>query len=367
MKFTITREALLSSLQMISGVVEKRQTMPVLANVLLDADQEKLTITGTNMEVELVAAISEVDVQQPGRITVPAKKFTDICRSLPDQASIDVEVKESRLNVHFGKSHFVLSTLPADHFPNVEEEAGSVKLDLPQKELKRLIDATAFAMAQQDVRYYLNGMLIELSDEGLKAVATDGHRLALAGVAIATGISEKRQPIVPRKGVLELARLLSDTDEHCSIIFGDNHVRASVGHFTFTSKLIDGKFPDYQRVIPRGGDKTMIADRLLLKGVLQRASILSHESIRGIRLQFEPGELKVFANNPDQEEAEDSLEVDYDFEAIQIGFNVGYLIDVLNVLDDNLVKITISNANSSALVEGMETSDALYVVMPMRL
>ncbi len=367
MKFTITREALLSSLQMISGVVEKRQTMPVLANVLLDVDQEKLTITGTNMEVELVASIKEVDVQVPGRITVPAKKFTDICKSLPDQASIDVEVKESRLNVHFGKSHFVLSTLPADHFPNVEDEAGSIKLDLPQKELKRLIDATAFAMAQQDVRYYLNGMLIELSEEGLKAVATDGHRLALAGIAIKTGVTEKRQPIVPRKGVLELVRLLADTEEHCSLIFGENHVRASVGHFTFTSKLIDGKFPDYQRVIPRGGDKTMVADRQLLKGVLQRASILSHESIRGIRLQFEPGELKVFANNPDQEEAEDSLEVEYDFEAIQIGFNVGYLIDVLNVLDDNLVKMTISNANSSALVEGMETSDALYVVMPMRL
>ncbi|WP_020409155.1 DNA polymerase III subunit beta [Hahella ganghwensis] len=367
MKFTITREALITSLQMISGVVEKRQTMPVLANVLLDASEDKLTVTGTNMEVELVAQIAEVNIQQPGRITVPAKKFTDICRSLPDQANIDVEVKDSRLNVHFGKSHFVLSTLPADHFPNVEEEAGSIKLELPQKELKRMIDATAFAMAQQDVRYYLNGMLMELSNDGLKAVSTDGHRLAMAGIATKTSVEDKRQPIVPRKGVLELARLLSDTEETCTVIFGDNHVRAVVGHYTFTSKLIDGKFPDYQRVIPRGGDKTMIADRQLLKGVLQRASILSHESIRGVRLQFEPGELKVFANNPDQEEAEDSLEVDYDFEPMQIGFNVGYLIDVLNVLDDNLIKMTLSNANSSALVEGMETSDALYVVMPMRL
>ncbi|MDG9666494.1 DNA polymerase III subunit beta [Hahella sp. CR1] len=367
MKLTITREALVTSLQMISGVVEKRQTMPVLANVLLDARDGKLVITGTNMEVELVAEISDVNIEHESRITVPAKKFTDICRALPEGAAIGIELKDGRLNVRYGSSHFILSTLPAEHFPNVEEEPESVKVMLPQRELKRLIDATAFAMAQQDVRYYLNGMLMELDEQGLRAVATDGHRLALANVSLQTGVSEKRQPIVPRKGILELGRLLSDTDESCTLVFGDNHVRASVGHFTFTSKLIDGKFPDYQRVIPRSGDKVMIADRVLLKGVLSRASILSHESIRGVRLQFEDGLLKVFANNPDQEEAEDSLEVVYPHEALQIGFNVGYLIDVLNALDDEQVKVTLSNANSSALVEGVDTRDAVYVVMPMRL
>ncbi len=367
MKFSIKRESLLTPLQMIAGVVEKRQTMPVLANVLLDVGQDSLVVTGTNTEVELVARISDVTVDQEGSITVPARKFFDICRSLPDNAELQIEVKDSRLTVHFGKSHFVLSTLPAEHFPNVEEEQGSTSISLPQKELKRLIDATAFAMAQQDVRYYLNGMLLELHEEGLRSVATDGHRLALAGIALNTGITEKRKPIVPRKGILELARLLGDVETTCSLVFGDNHVRATVNEYTFTSKLIDGKFPDYQRVIPRGGDKVMTADRLLLKDVLSRASILSHESIRGVRLQFEPGELKVFANNPDQEEAEDSLEVEYDFSSLQIGFNVSYLIDVLNVLSDNLVKFTLANGNSSVLVEGMETSDAVYVVMPMRL
>jgi DNA polymerase III subunit beta len=367
MKFSIKREALLTSLQMITGVVEKRQTMPVLANVLMEVENEMLVITGTNMEVELVAELKDVEVKQSGRITVPAKKFFDICKSLADDALLTIEVEESRLNVRCGKSHFLLSTLPADHFPNIEEEEGSVRISLQQKELKHLINATAFAMAQQDVRYYLNGMLIELHSEGLKTVTTDGHRLALAGISINTGIDGKKQPIVPRKGILELVRLLEDTEEECSLVFGNSHVRAIINHYTFTSKLIDGKFPDYQRVIPRGGDKIMIADRLAMKDVLSRASILSHESMKGVRLLFEPGKLSVFANNPEQEAAEDSLEVEYNFVSLQIGFNVGYLIDVLNVLDDNLVKLTISNSDSSALLEGVETTDVLYVVMPMRL
>lgn len=367
MKFLIVREVLLTSLQMITGVVEKRQTMPVLANVLLDASDNKLVIIGTNMEVELIAGLSNIDISDNGRITVPAKKFFDICKSLPESALISVELKDARVSIRFGKSHFVLSTLPADHFPNVEEEQGSNRIVLPQRDLKRLIEATAFAMAQQDVRYYLNGMLMELHSEGLRTVTTDGHRLAMAGIVLKTVVNETRQVIVPRKGILELARLLDDSEDDCTIIFGENHIRAVVNQYTFTSKLIDGKFPDYQRVIPRGGDKTMIADRLALKEVLVRASILSHESIRGVRLNFEQGELKVYANNTDQEESEDSLEVEYSFENVQIGFNVSYLVDVLNVLEDNFVKVTIANSSSSALLEGVESQDAVYVVMPMRL
>lgn len=367
MKFSISRNALFRSLQTISSVVEKRQTMPVLANVLLVVEEDHLVITGTNAEVELIARIDEIAVTQAGAVTVPGKKLFDICRSFPEDATINMELIESRVSVKVSKSQFLLATLPAEHFPAIEDAEGSIKVAVSQKELKRVIDATSFAMAQQDVRYYLNGMLLELQSEGLRAVTTDGHRLALAGMKIANGSDDKFQLIVPRKGILELGKLLEDSDEECNLVFSSKHLRAEIGHFTFTSKLIDGKFPDYQRVIPRGGDKVMIADRFEMKEVLSRTSILSHESIRGVRLFLEKGELKVFANNPDQEEAEDSMSVDYQFDNLQIGFNVSYLIEVLSVISDNLVKMTFSNANNSALLEGIESSDALYVVMPMRL
>ena len=367
MKLTISREALLTPLQSIAGVVERKQTMPVLSNVLLVAEDNHLTLTGTNMEVELVARITPVHVDQPGAITVPARKLSDICRALGDEAPIELALEGDRMHLRCGASHFTLSTLPAQHFPNVEDEEASVRLDVPQKELGRMFEATAFAMAQQDVRYYLNGLLLEVSPEFLRTVATDGHRLAMAHFDMATGVEEDRQVIVPRKGVLELARLLDDVETPATLVIGDNHLRVTVGSYTFTSKLIEGKFPDYNRVIPRGGDKIVLADRATLKNTLQRAGILSHENIRGVRLHLSPGKLEVFANNPDQEQAEDALSVEYQGEALQIGFNVGYLVDVMNALDDDQVRLTLSNPNSSALVESDNDRRSLYVVMPMRL
>ncbi|GGC66677.1 DNA polymerase III subunit beta [Marinobacter halophilus] len=367
MKLTISRESLITPLQSIAGVVEKKQTMPVLSNVLLEAEDNTLTLTGTNMEVELVGRVTPVHVDQPGRITVPARKLSDICRALGDDAPIDLALEGDRLHVRAGNSHFTLSTLPAEHFPNVEDEPESFRLELPQKELGRMLDATAFAMAQQDVRYYLNGLLLEVDSGHVRVVATDGHRLAMAHCDMQTGCPEPRQVIVPRKGVLELARLLDDVESPVTLVIGDNHLRATVGAYTFTSKLIEGKFPDYNRVIPRGGDKFVLADRSTLKNTLQRAGILSHENIRGVRLNLSPGQLQVIANNPDQEQAEDTLPVDYQGESLQIGFNVGYLIDVMNALDDAQVKLTLSNPNSSALIEAENDNSCLYVVMPMRL
>mgnify|MGYP001027059830 CR=1 FL=1 len=367
MKLTISRESLLTPLQSIAGVVEKKQTMPVLSNVLLVAEDNTLTLTGTNMEVELVARITPVHIDQPGRITVPARKLADICRALGEESPIELDQQGDRLHLRCGKSHFTLATLPAEHFPNVEDEVESFRLELPQKELGRMFQSTAFAMAQQDVRYYLNGLLLEVAADHVRTVATDGHRLAMAHQDIETGCSEARQVIVPRKGVLELARLLDDVDTPVTLVIGDNHLRATVGSYTFTSKLIEGKFPDYNRVIPRGGDKIVLADRMTLKNTLQRAGILSHENIRGVRLNLAPNELQVFANNPDQEQAEDALPVDYQGETLQIGFNVGYLIDVMNALDDDQVKVTLSNPNSSALIESQTDARCLYVVMPMRL
>ncbi|PAV26884.1 DNA polymerase III subunit beta [Tamilnaduibacter salinus] len=367
MKLTISRESLLAPLQSITGVVERKQTMPVLSNVLLVADDNSLTLTGTNMEVELVGRIQPVHVDQPGRITVPARKLSDICRALGEEAPIELALEGDRLHLRSGASHFTLSTLPAEHFPNVEEDAESFRLEIPQKDVRHMLEATGFAMAQQDVRYYLNGLLLEVSPDNLRAVATDGHRLALSGLDMATGIEEPRQLIVPRKGVMELVRLLDDVETPATLVFGDNHLRVTAGAYTFTSKLIEGRFPDYNRVIPRGGDKQMVADRATLKNTLQRAGILSHENIRGVRLNLTPGQLQIFANNPDQEQAEDALSVDYDGEELQIGFNVGYLVDVLNAVDEDQVLMTLSDANSSALMQAQHDEKSLYVVMPMRL
>jgi DNA polymerase-3 subunit beta len=367
MKLTISRESLLTPLQSISGVVERKQTMPVLSNVLLEAEENTLTLTGTNMEVELVARVTPVHVDQPGRITVPARKLSDICRALGDEAPIELSLEGDRLHLRCGASHFTLSTLPAEHFPNVEDDAESFRLELPQKELERMLDATAFAMAQQDVRYYLNGLLLEVDSGHVRTVATDGHRLAMARLAMDTGCANPLQVIVPRKGVLELARLLEDVETTVTLVIGDNHLRATIGAYTFTSKLIEGKFPDYNRVIPRGGDKVVVADRTTLKNTLQRAGILSHENIRGVRLSLSPNQLEIFANNPDQEQAEDALPVEYQGESLQIGFNVGYLVDVMGALDDDQVQITLSNPNASALIEGPADDRCLYVVMPMRL
>lgn len=367
MKLTITREEILSPLQIISGVVERKQTMPVLSNILIEAQPGRLTLTGTNMEVELVCTLDSADIQKAGRITVPARKLSDICRSLPVDAMVELSLEGEKMHLRSGKSHFTLATLPAEQFPNTEESNHDLALSFAQKDFKHMLDATSFAMAQQDVRYYLNGMLLEIGNQYVRMVATDGHRLAMSSLATDQAIESEKQVIVPRKGIIELGRLLSDSNEEITISISDNHIFSTIGNFKFTSKLIDGKFPDYNRVIPKGGDKVMVADRNALKSMLSRASILSHENIRGIQLHLSQNQLQVFANNPEHEQAEDCLEVGYSGEDLQIGFNVSYLIDAMNVLSSENVKITMLNANSSALIESLDDDGSLYVIMPMRL
>ncbi|MDN6180907.1 MAG: DNA polymerase III subunit beta [Halomonas subglaciescola] len=367
MKFSISREALLRPLTLVAGVVERRQTLPVLANVLIEVDGDQVALTGTDLEVELIGRTVASSVEQQGAATVPARKLMDICKSLPDQADIQLAVEEGRAVLKSGRSRFTLSTLPVAEFPNIEEADASQELSVPRGTLKHLIESTAFAMAQQDVRYYLNGMLLEMQSHLLRAVATDGHRLAMCSRELDVNVAEPQKLIVPRKGILELSRLLDDSDEPVSLTLGASHVRAHTGDFTFTSKLIDGKFPDYERVVPRGGDKVMLAERAELRRVLSRTAILSNEKYRGVRLYLEAGNLKVMANNPEQEEAEESVAVEYDGPAMEMGFNVGYLIDVLGVLDEDRVQMTLADPNSSALLEEPGGGDALYVVMPMRL
>lgn len=367
MHFTIQREALLKPLQLVAGVVERRQTLPVLSNVLLVVQGQQLSLTGTDLEVELVGRVTLDDAAEPGEITVPARKLMDICKSLPGDALIDIRLDEHKVLIKSGRSRFTLSTLPANDFPTVEEGPGSLGFSVEQGKLRRLIERSSFAMAQQDVRYYLNGMLLEVSNGMLRTVATDGHRLAMCSMQAGIEQADRHQVIVPRKGILELARLLTEQDAEVSIMLGQHHVRATTGEFTFTSKLVDGKFPDYERVLPRGGDKLVIGDRQQLREAFSRTAILSNEKYRGIRLQLESGLLKIQANNPEQEEAEEEVAVDYSGGSLEIGFNVSYLLDVLGVMTTERIRLILSDANSSALLQEFDNDDSAYVVMPMRL
>lgn len=367
MQFTIQREALLKPLQLVAGVVERRQTLPVLSNVLLAVDGNQLSLTGTDLEVELVGRIALEEASEAGEITVPARKLMDICKSLPDDASLSFRVEEGKALIKAGRSRFTLATLPAADFPNVEDGPGAMSFAVGQNKLRRLIERTSFAMAQQDVRYYLNGMLLEINRGQLRAVATDGHRMAMCTVDANIEYQDRYQLIVPRKGILELARLLAEADDLVGITLGTHHIRATTGDFTFTSKLVDGKFPDYERVLPRGGDKVVIADRQSLRNAFARTAILSNEKYRGIRLMLSDALLKIQANNPEQEEAEEELAVDYSGSPLEIGFNVSYLLDVMNVLGHEQAKIILADANSSTLIQEADNDDSLYVVMPMRL
>jgi DNA polymerase-3 subunit beta len=365
MKFSISRDALLKPLNLVAGVVERRQTLPILSNVLLSLEGKKLSLTGTDLEVELVGRVELDSAGVDGEITVPARKLVDICKSLPDGSTIELNIESGKAMVKAGRSRFTLSTLAATEFPSVEEGVGELALDLPQTTVKRLIERTAFAMAQQDVRYYLNGMLLELKSGRLRMVATDGHRLALCTAPEPVSAGDA-SVIIPRKGVLELSRLL-EGEESISLVIGSNHVRASNPQFTFTSKLVDGKFPEYERVLPKSPDKTVIGDRLELKQAFARTAILSNEKYRGVRLKLSNDTLDIMANNPEQEQAEEVVAVDYKGDKLEVGFNVSYLLDVLSVLDGKQVRMSLADSSSSALLEEAEAGDSLYVVMPMRL
>jgi DNA polymerase-3 subunit beta len=366
MKIIAKREAILTPLQTVIGVVERRQTMPVLANVLLAAKGGRLSITATDLEVELVAT-SEVDVQRAGDVTVPGRKLLDICRALPEGVEITLTLEGERMVVRAKKSRFTLSTLPAAEFPTVEEINAGETLSVPLTDLRRLLEKTHFSMAQQDVRYYLNGMLLETAAKLLRSVATDGHRLALCEIEVGSGVANGQQVIVPRKGVLELQRIVSGNSGNAEIAVGSNHFRVQIGEVRLTSKLIDGRFPDYSRVIPVEPPRQVRAVREDLRHALQRAAILSNEKYRGIRFALKPGALTIQAHNPEQEEAEEEVEVNYDGDDLEIGFNVNYLLDALAAIEGNEVTIGLTDGNSSCLITADSDATSRFVVMPMRL
>lgn len=366
MKLQIQREDLLAPLQKIIGAVEKRQTMPALSNILMKASGNKLTMTATDLEIELVSEIG-IKADEGGETTLPARKLLEICKSLPADAVISIDADAEKAIVKSGRSRFSLATLPADDFPVLDSISVNAEFTLPSKTLKELIDKTAFAMALQDVRYYLNGLLLEVGNGTIRAIATDGHRLAYCEKQVEISMDDIRQVIVPRKGVQELVRLLNESEEPVTLQLGSNHIRAIFDDTRFTSKLIDGRFPDYNRVIPDNGDNVITADRENLRQALVRASILSNEKYRGIRLIADKDLLQLQAQNPDQEEADVELEIDYQGDPLEIGFNVNYMLDVLNVSGSGMVQATMRDSSSSCLLTYPDQSDCKYVIMPMRL
>ena len=366
MRFSLQREVFLKPLAQVVNVVERRQTLPVLANLLVQVKDGQLSLTGTDLEVEMVSRVAVEDADD-GETTIPARKLFDIVRALPDGSKVTVGQTSDKVTVQAGRSRFTLASLPANDFPSIDEVEATERVRVPEATMKELIERTAFAMAQQDVRYYLNGLLFDLREDTLRCVATDGNRLALCEAPYEGSTQTKRQIIVPRKGVTELQRLLEGGDRELELEMGRGHVRVKRDDVTFTSKLIDGRFPDYEAVIPIGADKEVRIDREVLRASLQRAAILSNEKYRGVRIEVSPGQLKISAHNPEQEEAQEEVEADTRVDDLAVGFNVNYLLDALSALRDEQVVLALRDANSSALVREASNDKCRHVVMPLRL
>ena len=361
------RDNILMPLQSVCGIVEKRHTLPILSNVLIEKSGDQLTLLATDIEIQIRTHTSGTEGPEKTAVTVGARKLQDILRSLPDSAEISLELNDKRLQVRSGKSRFNLQTLPAEDYPRMTQgESEQAGFQLTQKQFKRLIGLVQYAMAQQDIRYYLNGLLLIVTGDEIRVVATDGHRLAYANEKLSKTLP-RTEVILPRKTVLELSRLLEDNDEELDIRLSPNQAVFRFGDIELVSKLIDGKFPDYERVIPQGHNKVITVPRTVLLQSLHRAAILTNEKFRGVRVVLAAGTLKIISSNSDQEEAQEELEVSYDAEALDIGFNVTYLLDVLNNVSNEQIEIRLADANSSALITLPGNDSFKYVVMPMRI
>lgn len=368
MKLTLLREELLKPLQLATGVVERRQTLPILSNVLIRAHDSQLTITGTDLEVELVGRMPlQTPPEIAGEITVPGRKLLDICKSLPVDATIKLQLDKERLVVTSGRSRYTLTTLPASDFPAIKPDENATEFSISQSDLTYLTHRTHFAMAQQDVRYYLNGMLLEVKDGTIRTVATDGHRLALNTIQFGNN-NTLAQALIPYKGVHELMRLINNSTDDIQISVSANHIRANSENFSFISKLIDGSFPSYDRVVPKNCDKNISLDRHALKKMLQRASILTNEKFRGVRVFLDNDLLNIQANNPEQEEAFEEMSVDYGHPSCELGFNVDYIIAVLDTINaDNVTLSFVDNQTGVLIEENNGNAYSAFVIMPLRL
>ena len=366
-EFTISREQLMTILQPVTGVVEKRQTLPILANALFQISGKKISVTATDLEVQLTGYGELENMVSDFSVTLPAKKLMDICKGLSDDAIVNFYFENQKVKVVSGRAKFMLSTLPADDFPAVEDGPNTTEFEIRQADLCHLLQRTYFAMAQQDVRYFLNGILLEIKENKLTAVSTDGHRLALCRSPLLSNIDEPVQVILPRRGVLELMRLLTENEKTLAVTIGQNHIRLLTEKHIFTSKLVDGRFPDYNRVIPSNTHYESFIDREKFKEALNRVSILCNEKFKGIRLSFTENMICIAASNAAQEKAEEEIEVKYNAEPVEMGFNVRYLLDVLNALPGN-IRLSFSDPSNSILITDEKDSlDCAYVIMPMLL
>lgn len=362
------RDEILRPLQSVSGIVEKRHTLPILSNVLMERTADGLTLLATDIEIQIRTRTTAGESAGDAALTVGARKLQDILRSLPDSADVSLVMEDKKLAVRAGKSRFSLQTLPAADYPRMSASEGDgISLDITQKQFKRLLSLVQYAMAQQDIRYYLNGLLVVASGNELRVVATDGHRLATAVMPLAEPVATRTDVILPRKTVLELSRLLADSDDALNIRLTNNQALFTFGNIELVSKLIDGKFPDFERVIPANHPKLISIPSNELLPSLQRAAILTNEKFRGVRLVLSAGSLKLISTNTEQEEAQEELEVDYQGEALDIGFNITYLLDVLTHVSGDTVELRLNDSNSSALISIAGNEGFKYVVMPMRI
>ncbi len=370
MKITAQRETLLHALGQTIGVIERKQTLPILGNFFFstEPDNQHVTIVGSDLEVEMRSALA-VEVHEPGATTIPARKIFDICKALPDGSLITIQQNDdaSKVSVSANRSRFSLASLPAKEYPLIEGVQAVNRFEVKTDDLIRLLQQTAFAMASQDVRYFLNGLLLELDDNKIRCVATDGHRLALAEADFENTKNIKHRIIIPRKGVIELQKLLKDAPETIQVKIGRNHISATLGQTAFTSKLIDGSFPDYNLVIPLDINLNMEVDKEQARAAFLRASILSNEQYKGVKFKISPNKLVITGHNPEHETSEEELPVETDIAELGTGFNVNYLLDAINSLDSEKVLFSFKDATSSCVIRDPDSVQCRQIVMPLRL
>lgn len=366
MKFIVNRELLLTPLQQIVNVIEKRQTMPILANVLFKLEKNKLTLTGTDLEVQIVVKVS-LDNDLEGSTTIPARKLLDICRLLPSQSEIKFELVDTKVKIHSGRSRFSLSTLSADEYPKFEVGEMNCRFTMPAIQLKNALNKTIFCMANQEIRYYLNGIMLSIFNQQLKLVGSDGHRLSIYEDMIAQETGLELLIIIPRKGVLELVRLLDDDELELQLEFSRNNIRVTINNLIFSAKLIDSKYPDFSKVFSQNFHSPVHVQKEILKDALTRVAILSNEKFRGVEFVLEGNNLKISTNNPEHEEADEEITIEYQGPALSIAFNSQYILDAITNLDSELAVLTIAENSSCCFIEEPSEQKYKFIVMPMRL
>lgn len=366
MNFIINREQLLPSLQQIVSVIEKRQTMPILSNILMVITENELVLTGTDLEIQLISKIN-LKTNDVGKVTVPARKFLDIVRLLANDAEIKIELKDDKIKISSGRSRFSLSTLPAENYPEFSESELDHQFLINAGTLKKSLDKTIFCMANQDVRYYLNGLSLHISNSKLKLVTSDGHRLSIYEEDIGQATGYEARVILPRKGVVELARLLDDPEAEINVQFSTSNIRIYYKELVYSAKLVDAKYPDFSKVFDQPFFNQIHIQKHLLKDALTRVAILANEKFKGVTCDFSNGLLKLSSHNPEHDEAEEELVIEYEGEELSIAFNSQYLLDAVSNLDSELAVLTIASNASSCFIEEPEQQAYKFIVMPMRL